>query len=103
MPMSGPTVENRRFGMNPNLLMDVIRRQAGTLQKGILEAVMNAVDAKATEINMQLNCTTLVVQDNGTGMTDKSAIERYWETFGQPPDEGEQKRYGQFRLGRGQI
>jgi hypothetical protein len=101
--MSGATVENRRFGMNPNLLMDVIRRQAGTLQKGILEAVMNAVDAKATEINIQLNCTTLVVQDNGTGMTDRSVIERYFETFGQPPDEGEQKWYGQFRLGRGQI
>ena len=97
------TAERRRFGMHPNLLMDVIRRQAGTLQKGILEAVMNAVDASATEINVQLNSTTLVVQDNGTGITDKSAIVRYWETFGQPPDEGEQKRYGQFRLGRGQI
>ena len=49
--MHQATVENRRFGMSPNLLMDVIRRQAGTLQKGVLEAVMNAVDARATEID----------------------------------------------------
>ena len=39
--------ETRRFKPHPQLLLDVIQRQAGTLGKAVLEAVMNAVDAKA--------------------------------------------------------
>ena len=97
------TPETRTFRMHPHLLFDVIRRQAGTLLKAILEGVMNAVDAKATEITITLDKTLLRITDNGTGITEKAAIERYWETFGQPPEAHEAKTYGQFRMGRGQL
>lgn len=53
--------------MHPKLLLDVIRRQAGTLGKAILESAMNAVDAKATRCNIKLSATTLEVSDNGLG------------------------------------
>ena len=101
--MATATKETRRLGMHPNLLMDVIKRQAGTLHKAILEAVMNAIDASATEIRVDLSSTKLTVTDNGTGITDRAVIEQFWEMFGTPPQEGEQKTYGHFRMGRGQI
>ncbi len=95
--------ETRRFGMHPQLLFDVIKRQAGTLHKAILEGIMNAVDAQATEIEITITPHAVMIGDNGTGMTDRAVIEKYWETFGQPPEEQEKKTYGQFRMGRGQL
>lgn len=89
--------------MHPKLLLDVIRRQAGTLGKAILESAMNAVDAKATRCNIKLSATTLEVSDNGLGFADRKSIEEFFETFGSPHDESEQKVYGTFRMGRGQI
>lgn len=95
--------EERRFGMHPRLLMDVIKRQAGTLCKAILEGVMNGVDAGAPDINITLDGKRLEIADNGTGITDRQAIITYWENFGQPPDANEKKTYGYFRMGRGQL
>ena len=40
-------VETIAFTMHPQLLYSVIQRQAGTLNKAILEGVMNGVDARA--------------------------------------------------------
>ena len=37
--------ETRTLNAHNKLLFDVIRRQAGTLSKAILEGVMNSVDA----------------------------------------------------------
>ena len=51
--------ERRRFGMHQNLLYDVILRQAGTLQKAVLEGVMNGVDARATRIDIQITKDTV--------------------------------------------
>jgi len=36
--------EQRKFQMHEKLLLDVIKRQAGTLQKAVLEGVMNSED-----------------------------------------------------------
>jgi hypothetical protein len=95
--------EKHDFRMHPHMLYDVIRRQAGTLIKAIFELVMNAVDAKAENIEITLNTKSVRVVDDGTGMTDKKHIQTYWRTFGQPPEEHEKKTYGQFRMGRGQA
>lgn len=93
----------RRFGMHPKLLMDVIRRQAGTLAKAVLEAVMNSADAGAKSCRITFGPRQVVIEDDGCGITELKQIEQWFETFGQPHDESENKRYGTFRMGRGQL
>lgn len=97
-----PAVEDRRFQMNEKLLIDTIKRQAGTLAKAILEGVMNAADAKATECHVTLTEDSLEITDNGKGMT-ADEVRKLFEVFGAPhaPEEG--KVYGTFRMGRGQL
>lgn len=97
--------EKRRLRMHPHMLMDIIKRQAGTLDKAIMEGVMNAVDAGAKSVRVGLTTDQLTIVDDGMGMTNKAQIEEVWETFGQPPTEEEKARktYGQFRMGRGQL
>lgn len=43
--------EERKFSMHEHLLRDVIERQAGSLDKAIMEAVMNLIEANATRGN----------------------------------------------------
>lgn len=97
------SVETRNFKMHPKLLMDVIKRQAGSLAKAVLEGVMNSVDADATRIDITLTPQKLTIADNGRGFENRQQIERFFEVFGQPHDENEQKIYGTFRMGRGQL
>lgn len=97
-----PSTERRRFGMHANLLYDVITKQAGTLQKAILEGVMNGVDAGASRIEITLTPDTLIISDDGKGFKDRAEIEQFFETFGTPHVEGD-ARYGRFRMGRGQL
>lgn len=94
--------ESRRFGMHPHLLFDVITKQAGTVQKAILEGVMNAIDAGATRCDIEFSSERFTISDNGQGFGDRKVIEAYFETFGTPHQEGD-SRYGRFRMGRGQI
>lgn len=94
--------EKRTFGMHPNLLFDVIMRQAGTIQKALLEGIMNAVDAGATECHVTLDSHTFTIQDNGRGIQTRQEIEDFFETFGTPHQEGDAV-YGRFRMGRGQM
>ena len=95
--------KKRNFRMHPKLLYDVIRRQAGTLAKAVLEGAMNSVDAKATHCDITLTDDTLIITDDGEGFPDMRSIELYFETFGQPHDESEKKVYANFRMGRGQL
>lgn len=95
--------EKRTFKPHPKLLMDVITRQAGTLAKAMLEGVMNSIDAGAKRCDVVLNAAALEISDDGKGMTDRAQIEHFFEVFGQPHDESEGKRYGTFRMGRGQL
>lgn len=96
------TAEKRRFNMHQNLLYDVIMRQAGTLQKAILEGVMNAIDAGATRCDISLSTTKLTIEDDGHGFQSRREIEDFFETFGTPHKEGD-ATYGRFRMGRGQM
>ena len=95
-------LETRKFRPHPQLLMDVIRRQAGTLSKAILEAAMNAVDAKATKCVITLTRNKVTIADDGGGFKGRKEIEEFFEVFGQPHAEGDSV-YGRFRMGRGQL
>lgn len=64
---------------------------------------MNSVDAKAATCRVTIEPNRVVIEDDGTGITRKEDIERFFETFGQPHEESEGKRYGTFRMGRGQL
>ncbi len=97
------TVEKRRFGMHPKLLLDVIRRQAGTLAKAVMEAVMNSIDAGAKVCDIEIGSARVSIRDDGKGISDRTQVEQFFETFGQPHSEDEGKRYGTFRMGRGQL
>jgi len=96
------TTEKRSFAMHPNLLYDVITKQAGSLQKAILEGVMNGVDAGATRIDVELDGDRLRIVDDGKGFAGREEIEKFFETFGTPHVEGD-ATYGRFRMGRGQL
>lgn len=99
--------ETRQIKSHPKLLHDVITRQAGSIEKAIMEAVMNSVDATRNtenptcEITVHSDC--IQVQDNGRGFQSRREIEDWFETFGQPHEESENKTYGTFRMGRGQL
>jgi Histidine kinase-, DNA gyrase B-, and HSP90-like ATPase len=96
------TAEKRAFRMHPRLLWDVITRQAGTLSKAGLELVMNSIDAGATHCDVTLTPTRVMVVDDGKGFVGREEIEKFFETFGQPHEEGD-ATYGRFRMGRGQA
>jgi hypothetical protein len=89
--------------MHPKLLLDVIKRQAGTVQKAILEGVMNSIEAGASKVEVTINLKTLVISDDGKGFRDETEIANFFETFGHPHDGSEGKVWAQFRMGRGQL
>lgn len=97
------TRERRRFKAHDQLLVSVIKRQAGSLWKAVVEGVMNAVDAGATKCEITLTPQMLTIVDNGKGFKGKEEIEQFFETFGQPHEDNEDKVFGQFRMGRGQL
>jgi Histidine kinase-, DNA gyrase B-, and HSP90-like ATPase len=105
-PPEGGRRETRRFRLHEHeILKDIITRQAGTLTKALLETVMNAADAGATEIDIAIGARTCVIRDNGRGFISRDEIETNFEVFGQPQTEEERgrKTYGEFRMGRGQA
>jgi len=98
-----PKKETRQLVAHDALLMSVIRDQAGTLEKALLEAVMNSIDAKATMCRIEITERQVRIVDDGQGIQSRRAIEEYFEKFGTPHEESESKRYGRFRMGRGQL
>lgn len=96
------SAEIRKFKMHPDLLFSVIQAQAGTQEKALLEAVMNAVDAGATNCYVSITEGGFSVIDNGKGFANRQEIDEFFETFGTPHSEGDAV-YGRFRMGRGQL
>lgn len=95
--------ETRAFKMHPKLLLDVIQRQAGRLSKAVLEGVMNAIDAGATQVDIDVSDKHVIITDDGKGFRNRQEIETFFEVFGQPHEETEKKVFGCFRMGRGQL
>ncbi|RLI65413.1 MAG: hypothetical protein DRO67_02705 [Candidatus Asgardarchaeum californiense] len=108
------TVETRKLVAHEKLLIDVIKRQAGSLKKAILEGTMNSVEAGATEIDINFMAEKskdkenpspafLSIYDDGIGIRTKQELINHFETFGQPHEENENVIWKQFRMGRGQM
>ena len=90
--------ERREFRMDPALLWSVIESQAGSAEKALLEAIMNAVDAGATRCDITLSETGYSVQDDGGGFKSRDDIEQFFETFGTPHKDGDGAVYGTYRM-----
>jgi len=104
--------EKRKLQANPKLVLDVIKRQAGTLEKAILEGVMNAIEAGSDAVDIELHTNEadtyqsgarLFITDQGKGFQSEKEIVDFFETFGTPHDASENKIWAQFRMGRGQL
>lgn len=94
--------EDRNFRMHPALLWSVIQSQAGTPEKALLEAIMNAVDANASRCDIVIDEKGYRISDTGRGFRNRAEIEEFFETFGTPHKAGD-ATYGRFRMGRGQL
>ena len=97
------STESRTFRMHDKLLLDVIKKQAGSVQKAVLEGVMNSIEAGATRVDVTVEPKQIRIVDDGRGFQNRQEIELFFETFGQPHTESEGKRWAQFRMGRGQM
>jgi hypothetical protein len=95
-------MEHRAFSIDPALLYSVIESQAGTLEKALLEGVMNSIDAASSRVTVVLTRDGFVIRDNGRGFKSRDEILNWFETFGTPHKEGD-ATYGKFRMGRGQL
>lgn len=93
----------RDFKMHPQLLRDVIKRQAGSLEKAVTEGVMNAIEAGSAEVRVIVTPDKVEIIDSGKGFAAIDEIERYFEVFGAPHTEEENKIWANFRMGRGQM
>jgi hypothetical protein len=107
-------VEVRQLVSHPKLLIDVIKRQAGSIKKAILEGTMNSVEAGATRIEINFMAEKskdkenpspayLSIYDDGIGIRTKKELLEHFETFGQPHESSENVIWKQFRMGRGQM
>lgn len=90
------------FEATEGLLHDVMRKQAGTVEKAVLEAIMNSVDAGAETVKHQVSVDQLILEDDGAGLTRDEVLE-YFKKFGLKDDDVHEKEFGKFRMGRGQI
>ncbi len=95
----------RNLTAHNELLVKVIKDQAGTVDKGILEGVMNAREAGSEEarISLEDGGKRLIVADDGKGFRSEQEIIEWFETFGTPHKESEGKTWARFRMGRGQL
>jgi hypothetical protein len=100
--MTKETVDTRQFSVSPHIIYSLIKAQAGTLAKGVLECIMNSVDAGAASIDIVLNNRSLTVTDDGKGFKTRAEIEACFEVFGFEHHEGD-RSYGQFGIGRAQL
>lgn len=99
--------EHHDFRMHPRMLLDIIQKQAGTLDKAVLEAVMNSIEAGASRVDIEFTDLEqgrqLVIIDDGCGIQTREELEQHFKTFGTPHSADENKVYARFRMGRGQL
>lgn len=93
---------HKEFSMDPGLLVSVMKSQAGSLAKALLEAVMNSIDAGSKDVEISLEQTRFTVRDSGRGFCTEAEIESWFGRFGTPHVEGD-AQFGRFRMGRGQL
>jgi hypothetical protein len=88
--------ETLRLSAHEKFIIDGIKRQAGTVEKAVLELVMNAIEAQLhqsakpkVEINFSVeeDQAKLVVRDSGRGFKSRVEVEEWFAKFGTPHDE----------------
>lgn len=94
--------ESRKFSVHPQMIYSLIKAQAGTLSKAVLEGVMNSVDSRSKSVTIDISPTKIVIKDDGHGFRSLAEIEECFEVFGFPHEEGA-RMYGQFGIGRAQL
>lgn len=95
-------VSKRSFKASPAIVMHLIKSQAGTLAKAVLEAIMNAGDAGASKVDIQSSENKIVISDDGRGFQSREEIEAWFEVFGFDHS-GLDRAWGAFGIGRGQL
>lgn len=98
-------IKRRNLTAHNDLLVKVIKDQAGTLEKGVLEGVMNGREAGSDQVRIitQTDGKRLILEDDGKGFRSDREITEWFETFGTPHEESEGKTWARFRMGRGQL
>ena len=98
-------IRRRNLTAHTDLLVKVIKDQAGTLEKGVLEGVMNSREAGSDQVRIitQDDGKRLVIEDDGKGFRSEDEIAAWFETFGTPHEASEGKTWARFRMGRGQL
>lgn len=94
--------ETRTFTVDPHIIQHLIRSQAGTLGKGLVECIMNSIDAAATKVEIALTNTGFTVTDNGHGLRDRGEVLACFEVFGFAHTD-KHREFGRFGIGRGQL
>lgn len=88
--------ETIRLSAHEKFIIDGIKRQAGSVEKAVLELVMNAIEAqlhsrKNPVVNIDFSVeddqAKLVVRDLGRGFKTRNEIEQWFAKFGTPHNE----------------
>lgn len=101
MPKQTP-VQRREFRVDRHALTSLIQAQAGSLQKAILEAVANALDAGASQVKVDLTPERVVIEDDGKGFKTLEEIDSFFDNFGFDHSQLD-RTVGRFGVGRGQL
>lgn len=96
------TTIKRTLTIDPYAIMSLIKAQAGSIAKAMLEAVANSMDANATKIDVTLDADRILIKDNGRGLTQEQEIYDFFERFGFDHSQLDRK-VGRFGVGRGQL
>lgn len=117
--MTTAAPEIRSLKMHQALLEKVIKDQACTLQKSVLESIQNALEAYGVSDNGEFspnakvditfqesdgtNLAVIVVKDDGCGIGTEEELIQHFEFFGTPHEDNECTYWKRFRMGRGQM
>ncbi|MFA5234731.1 MAG: hypothetical protein WC390_10060 [Sulfurimonas sp.] len=117
MATSAPEI--RSLKMHQALLEKVIKDQACTLEKSVLESIMNALEAYGISENGEFSPNAQVdvafqeannetpaiitVKDKGCGIVTEEELIQHFEFFGTPHEDNECTYWKRFRMGRGQM
>lgn len=90
------------FEVDVNIIRTLINAQAGSLEKALMEAVSNSMDAGATALAITADRNRVVISDNGKGLSHKDEILSFFGTFGFDHSQLD-RSHGRFGIGRGQM
>jgi len=97
-----PQSETRTITVSPNIIRHLISSQAGSLGKAVAECVMNAIDAHASKVEINIRPDGFTVADDGHGLRTRDEVLACFEVLGFDHNDRE-RDFGKFGLGRAQL